>query len=171
MVLFPYILILFLSLFISNLTFELSEEKINILNEMIEKQMKEAKIDTLGLIITNKSSTVYQNIYSDNEKINGATPFVIGSVSKSFTSLGILKLNIDLNKTIDNYNLDKYISKEEGKIITISELLNHTSGLDSFSSKIFKERKGNMSYSNYGFALLGKIIEIESGKNYDIYIK
>ena len=167
---FPFILII-LSLFIGNLTFELSEEKINILNDMIERQMKEAKITTLGLIITNKNSTVYQNIFSNNEKINEATPFILGSVSKTFTSLGILKLNIDLNKTIDNYDLDKYISKEDGKSITVSELLNHTSGLDTFSSKINKESKGNLSYSNYGFALLGKIIELESKKKYDEYIK
>ena len=166
-----YSIFILLSLFISNLAFELSEEKINILNEMIERQMKEAKIETLGLIITNKKSTVYQNIYNGNEKINEATPFVIGSVSKSFTALGILKLNIDLKKTIDNYDLDEYISKENGKSITIAELLNHTSGLDSFSSKINKERKGKMTYSNYGYSLLGKIIQLESKKKYDEYIK
>ena len=170
MAFFPYFIILF-SLFLRNLNFELSEEKISILNEMIEKQMKQAKISTLGLIITNKNSTIYQNIYSDNEKINEDTPFIIGSVSKTFTSLGILKLNIDLNKTLENYDLDKYINKEDRKSITIAELLNHTSGLGSFSSKINKESKGNFSYSNYGFALLGKIIELESQKNYDIYIK
>ena len=99
-------LILF-SLFIFNFAYEISEEKIGILDDMIEKQMKSAKLNTLGLIITNKNSTIYQKIYGNNEKINENSPFILGSVSKSFTALGLLKLNIDLNKTIDNF-LIKY---------------------------------------------------------------
>ena len=164
-------LILF-SLFIFNFAYEISEEKIGILDDMIEKQMKSAKLNTLGLIITNKNSTIYQKIYGNNEKINENSPFILGSVSKSFTALGLLKLNIDLNKTIDNYkNLGEYINNEDAKNITIAELLNHTSGLERFGPKINKDIKGKFSYSNYGYALLGKIIEAESQKNYNDYLK
>ena len=51
-----------------------------------------------------------------------------------------------------------YIDEKDAKDITIGELLNHTSGLDSFSSKRPFE-KGIFHYYNYGYALLGKIIE------------
>ena len=171
MALFLFILILF-SVFIFNSAYNISEEKIVLLDDMIEKQMKSAKLNTLGLIITNKSSTIYQKIYSDNEKVNENTPFTIGSVSKSFTTLGLLKLNVDLNKTIDSYtNLKEYINNEDAKNITIGELLNHTSGLENFGPKVNKDIKGKYSYSNYGFALLGKIIEVESKKTYNDYMK
>lgn len=170
MVFFSSILI-FLSSFICSSTYELSEEKISKLDEIIESQMKMAKLNTLGLIVTNKSSTIYQKIYGDNDKVNETTPFVLGSVSKSFTTLGLLKLNVQLNKTLNEYNLKDYISEEDGKNIHISELLNHTSGLISFGPKVNNENKGKFVYSNYGFALLGKIIELESGKKYSQYMK
>ena len=167
---FPYFLILF-SLYVSKPDYELTEERIKIMNDFIKSQMKLAKVDTLGLIVTNKSKTIYQNIYGDNTKVSSTTPFVIGSVSKSFTALGLLKLNIPLNDTLDKYKLSNYINEEDSKKITVGELLNHSSGLISFGSKVINENKGNLSYSNYGYALLGKIIEEKSGKTYNEYMK
>ena len=63
-----------------------------------------------------------------------------------------------------------YIDEKDSKDITIGELLNHTSGLDSFSSKRRFE-KGIFHYSNYGYALLGKIIEKKIGGSYQDFIK
>ena len=65
-----------------------------ILNEMIQSQMKSARLNTVGFIITNKASTIFQNVYTEKDKASNTTPFILGSVSKSFTALGILKLNI-----------------------------------------------------------------------------
>ena len=170
MAFFPYFLILF-SLSLCNPTYELTEDRIEIMNNFIKSQMELAKVDTLGLIVTNKSKTIYKKIYGVNTKAIETTPFVLGSVSKSFTALGLLKLNIPLNDTLDKYKLGNYINEEDSKKITVGELLNHTSGLISFGSKVVNENKGNFSYSNYGFALLGKIIEEKSGKTYNEYMK
>jgi CubicO group peptidase (beta-lactamase class C family) len=170
MAFFPYFLILF-SLSLCNPTYELTEDRIEIMNNFIKSQMELAKVDTLGLIVTNKSKTIYKKIYGVNTKVIETTPFVLGSVSKSFTALGLLKLNIPLNDTLDKYKLGNYINEEDSKKITVGELLNHTSGLISFGSKVVNENKGNFSYSNYGFALLGKIIEEKSGKTYNEYMK
>ena len=52
------------SLFVYNTTFELTEDKIKILDEMIQSQMKKAKLNTVGVIITNKTSTIFQNVYT-----------------------------------------------------------------------------------------------------------
>ena len=49
--------------------------------------------------------------------------------------------------------LKTYIDEEYAKEITILELLNHTSGLQSFGPNRIN-KQGEMSYSNYGFALL-----------------
>ena len=162
--------IILISSFSSSNTFELSQERIKKLDEIINSSMKLAKLKTVGFIITNSTDTIYQNIYGETDKVNTKSPFVLGSVSKSFTSLALLHLNISLNKTLDKYGLKDYIKDDDAKLITISELLNHSSGLDSFSSNRIYE-KGYFNYSNYGFALLGKIIEKESKIKYEEYMK
>ena len=138
---------------------------------MINSQVKSAKLNTFGVIITNKTSTIFQKIYGENDKVTTTTPFIIGSISKCFTALGLLKSGEELNKTLDKFdNLKDYIKDEVAKEITVSELLNHTSGLESFGSHRIYE-KGYFNYSNYGYALLGKIIEKKSGMKYNKYME
>ena len=161
--------ITFLSLFINIFGYELSSNRIKILDSTINSLMDLAKLKTVGLIITNSNKTIYQNIYGETDKINTKSIFALGSVSKSFTALALLHLNISLDKTLDKFDLKDYINEEDSKEITVSELLNHSSGLDSFSSRRISKR-GNFSYSNYGYALLGKIIEKESKKSYHEYL-
>jgi CubicO group peptidase (beta-lactamase class C family) len=139
------------------------------LENVIKVQMERARMPTLGIIITDKNKTLYQNIFGKNTKANIQTPFILGSVSKSFSALAILKSNVSLNDTLDKYDLKDYIKKELAKNITISELLNHTSGLNSFSSDRSSER-GKFSYSNYGFSLLGKVIEKKKGMKYSEFM-
>ena len=162
-------LIFLISLFINSINYELSLDRIKKLDEIINYLMKQAKLKTVGFIITNSNNTIYQNIYGDIDKVTTKSPFILGSVSKSFTALGLLNLNISLNQTLNNYDLNDYINEKDAKDITISELLNHSSGLDSFSSHCIYN-KGYFNYSNYGFALLGKIIEKESNKKYEDYM-
>ena len=166
----PLFLIISIILLNNILSYELSEEKIEILNQLINEQMQLARLKTFGLIVTTSKETLYKNIFGQNDTITTKSPFIIGSLTKSFTALSLLYLNISLNQTIDKFSLDDYIDKEKAKNITISELLNHTSGLDAWSPKIIGE-KGNFYYSNFGFALLGKIIEKQSGQKYSEYIK
>ena len=139
------------------------------LENVIKVQMERARMPTLGIIITNKNKTLYQKIFGENTKANNQTPFILGSVSKSFTALAILKSNVLLNDTLDKYDLGDYIKKELSKNITISELLNHTSGLNVFSSDQLSPR-GKFSYSNYGFSLLGKVIEKKNGMKYSEFL-
>ena len=159
----------FLSLFINIFGYELNYYRIKILDSKINSLMELAKLKTVGIIITNSNKTIYQNIYGETDKVNTKSSFVLGSVSKTFTALALLYLNIPLNTTLDKFDLKDYINEEDSKEITVSELLNHSSGLDSFSSRRIS-KKGNFSYSNYGYALLGKIIEKESKKSYHEYL-
>ena len=159
----------FLSLFINIFGYELNSDRIKILDSTINSLMELAKLKTVGIIITNSNKTIYQNIYGETDKVNTKSSFVLGSVSKTFTALALLYLNIPLNITLDKFDLKDYIKEKDAKDITISELLNHSSGLNSFSSSIISKR-GTFSYSNYGYALLGKIIEKESKKSYHDYL-
>ena len=162
---FSFFIIILFNLLIFNSAYDLSEEKIEKLDKMIESQRKLAKVHTIGLIVTNKNKTIHAKIYGDDNKVNDNTPFIIGSLSKSFSALAVLKLKIDINSTLDKFNLKEYIDEENARKVTVGQLLNHTSGLVSFGPQIAYE-PGVHSYSNYGYGLLGKIIESKCEKNY-----
>ena len=162
---FSFFILIIISLFTNNLAYILSEERKKTLEDMVESQRKLAKLHTFALVVTNKTNTIFEGIFGDDKKVNEKTPFIIGSVSKSFTALALLKLGVDINKTLDQFELKKYIDEKDAKKITVAELLHHTSGLQSFGLR-FAYEKGKFSYSNYGYDLLGKIIELECKKKY-----
>lgn len=122
------------------------------------------------------------------------TKFRLGSISKQFTALLIVKLaedgKIKLDVPITTYLPD--YPKENGSKITIHNLLTHTSGIPNYTSapNFFKDKARNpytpevfvktfsslpleftpgekFSYSNSGYFLLGYIIEKISGKTYE----
>ena len=123
------------------------------------------------------------------------TKFRIGSITKQFTAACILQL-IEQGKL----NLDDKLSKfipgfPKGDIVTLHMLLNHTSGIASYTDQpefikvatqtfsndsmisFFKSRPYNFSpgtkfqYNNSGFFVLGYIIEKVSGQSYDNYLR
>ena len=125
------------------------------------------------------------------------TQFCIGSMNKMFTSVAILQLvgqgKLALDKPIASYWPD-YPNKDLASRVTIRELLSHTGGTgDIFTPEYEAHRMetrtladyvvlfGNrpvrfepgtrMEYSNYGFILLGRIIELVSGEPYEKYVR
>ena len=125
------------------------------------------------------------------------TQFCIGSMNKMFTAVAILQLveqgKLALDKPIATYWPD-YPNHALATQVTIRELLNHTGGTgDIFTQeyeahrletrtladyvKLFGSRPvafvpgTRFEYSNYGFILLGRIIEIVSGEPYQSYVR
>lgn len=125
------------------------------------------------------------------------TQFCIGSMNKMFTAVAILQLleqgKLALDKPIAAYWPD-YPNHDLAERVTIRELLSHTGGTgDIFTPeyeahrldtrtlagyvKLFGSRPvrfdpgTRMEYSNYGFILLGRIIEIVSGESYNNYVR
>ena len=122
------------------------------------------------------------------------TLFRIASLTKQFTATAILKLQeenlLDVNDFLATY-LPDY---PKGEQITIHRLLNHTAGIPSFTNFEDFEAKKRMameldeliawfrdrpfdftpgerySYSNSGYAVLTKIIEIVSKLTYADYL-
>lgn len=119
--------------------------------------------------------------------------FRLGSITKQFTALVIMQLvqegKIELDKKISDY-LD-YYRKDTGDKVTIDQLLTHTSGIPSYTSKpgffqnaarkyytpddLVKELCSDdfefqpgaqFSYNNSGYIILGAIIEKITGKSY-----
>lgn len=123
--------------------------------------------------------------------------FRIGSITKQFTAVAILQLveqqKIKLNDSIQKF-IKNYHSK--GKIITIENLLTHTSGIKpyegidakvpnairvDFSPEILIDSLDKLpldfvpgskyQYCNSNYFLLGKIIEEVSGQKYQTYLQ
>lgn len=110
--------------------------------------------------------------YSDfkaKTKIDSNTVFAIGSVSKQFTAVLVL-LQVQQGKLNVDDKVSKYLKEFQNKEyenITIHQLLNHTSGLNTLGGKLQFKSGTDFFYSNDGFNTLGKIVEKVSGKSYD----
>ncbi|WNG50444.1 serine hydrolase [Archangium minus] len=120
------------------------------------------------------------------------TKFRIGSVTKQFTAMVILQLVAEGKLALED-KLTKHLPdyrKDTGERVTIAQLLNHTSGIPSYTSPAFfqndsrdpysvadfvkKFASGDLefepgtkySYNNSGYFLLGAIIEKLTGMSY-----
>ncbi|MBT1155292.1 beta-lactamase family protein [Aminobacter anthyllidis] len=125
------------------------------------------------------------------------TKFRIGSMNKMFTAVAVLQLveagKLGLDEPIGTY-LSSYPSKDIAKKVTVRNLLTHTGGTgDIFGSEFDKNRLNlrtiddyialygkraplfapgaGQRYSNYGFILLGALIEKASGMSYEDYVR
>ncbi|MDP9414224.1 MAG: beta-lactamase family protein [Pseudomonadota bacterium] len=125
------------------------------------------------------------------------TKFRIGSANKMFTAIGALQLvekgKLTLDAPVGTY-LREYPNAQFAKTVTIRQLLSHTGGAgDIFTPEYQAKRnevrtladyvtlfgnrapdtspEGKNAYSNYGFVLLGRIIEVVSGEDYYSYVQ
>jgi CubicO group peptidase (beta-lactamase class C family) len=125
------------------------------------------------------------------------TSFRIGSMNKMFTATAVMQLvqdgKIDLDKPFGTYITD-YPNKDVSSAVTIRQLLTHTGGTgDIFGPKFDKNRLklrtlqdyidlygkrpllfkpgAKFDYSNYGFVLLGAVVEKVSGQSYYDYVR
>jgi D-alanyl-D-alanine carboxypeptidase len=126
-----------------------------------------------------------------------ATRFRIGSMNKMFTAVATLQLVEAHKLALDDpvgQHLPDYPNKEVAARVTVRHLLTHTGGTGDIFGPEFEEhrlqlrehrdylklygRRGlthepgaRFEYSNYGFVLLGAIIERVSRMLYDDYVR
>lgn len=129
--------------------------------------------------------------------VSAATRFRMASLGKMFTAVAILQLADAKRLTLDDplsRHLPEYPNKAVAEAITLRQLLNHTSGTGevfgdhfpkiseslkthrdywgSFASKELAFDPGTQEgYSNYGYILLGSVIEAVSGQSYYDYVE
>jgi hypothetical protein len=126
-----------------------------------------------------------------------ATRFRIGSMNKMFTAVATLQLveagKLKLDDPIGQH-LPNYPNKEVAAKVTVRHLLTHTGGTGDIFGPEFDQHRlqlrehrdylklygsrglthepgARFEYSNYGFVLLGALIEHVSGGSYDDYIR
>lgn len=125
------------------------------------------------------------------------TKFRLGSMNKMFTATAVLQLveagKIQLDAPLGKYVPD-YPNKEVASKVTIHQLLTHTGGTGDFFGPEFEAHRlelhtlqdyvtllGNRAprfepgskfeYSNFGFIVLGVVIERVSGQSYYDYVE
>lgn len=122
--------------------------------------------------------------------------FRIGSVTKQFAAAALLKL-VEAGKVSLSDPLSKYVADyPNGDAITVLQLLNHTSGVKSYTGMegvmsgpirldlstaalidFFKNEPvdfapgSDWAYNNSGYVLLGAVIEAASGMSWDAYME
>ncbi len=141
------------------------------IDDYLQKCVENANIPAMSVSIVNKNKVLFLGNYGQCESSD--TPFLLGSVSKSFTAICIMQLaeqqKIDLAATVSTYLSDT----TDGDKITVSQLLNHTSGLgehQTLEDHKIVNKQGVHHYANVNYSLLGEIIEAVSGKSYPEYI-
>lgn len=128
---------------------------------------------------------------SSGAKITPETRFNLGSINKTFTALAIAQLIQEGRVSLDD-RLAKFLpdhpNAEAAAKITIRQLISHRGGVAQFMGADFgggtvaemAQRVGRepqafepgaqQQYSNGGYVLLGRVVEVVSGKSYEDYV-
>jgi len=154
-----------------------------------------------SILVAKNGQTIYKNGFGmANLEVGVKTApkhvFEIGSITKQFTAVSILMLE-EQGKLSLNDEITKFIPDypTQGKIITIHHLLNHTSGIKSYTNiasfrsnaridmtptELIDKFKNEpmefdpgteFNYNNSGYVILGHIIEVVSGLSYADFIQ
>ena len=193
-------IIIFINLILSiNLSGQ-EKSKISGLDNYISNIFRILQVDTMpgaSLLVSQNGNIIFQKGfgYADIEKKIPVTPdtkFKIGSISKQFTAVAILKLKVEGKIKIED-KLSKYLPGfPRGNEVTIYQLLTHTSGIHDYNFQPnldvnkpiapqalleiiekfpFDFNPGeHYQYSNSGYFILGYIVSQLSGKTLGEYL-
>jgi CubicO group peptidase (beta-lactamase class C family) len=138
----------------------------------------------------------YANLGKQTPVIPGETVFRVGSVSKVFTATAAMQLieggKLDLHANVNQYLTNFKVKDPFPRPVTLAELLTHSAGLDASVIGIAARRPSQVvplgtflarkmppvmmspgkvySYSSFGFALEGYLVQKISGEPFDTYI-
>jgi len=168
----------------------------DLLSIRIDDYLKQSKANGFsGAVLVAKNDSVIINkgfgfADKENNVLNKPnTVYDICSLSKQFTGAAIVKL-VEDNKLKLEDSISTFFDNlpEDKKGITIHQLLTHSAGFghggtddfdltpkDIYFSDLFEEQLlfspgSQYSYSNSGYSILGRIIELSSGQDYETYL-
>lgn len=167
----------------------------------IQAQMQAIRIPGAALGIIHGNQIVHLKAFgvagADGRAVTPQTPFIIGSLTKSFTALGIMQLveagKIDLETPVQRYlPWFKVVDPAASSAITIRDLLNQDSGISSAADLKFSNNTSasnaalvrelsktslatppgtKFAYANINYVILGLVLEAVSGQSYADYVQ
>ncbi|SEK36312.1 CubicO group peptidase, beta-lactamase class C family [Aquimarina amphilecti] len=169
--------------------------------DAIVSSMYSAEEPGISILVAKEGKSIYRKAFGKanlelDVSLKPENVFEIGSITKQFTAVAILMLEEQGKLTIDD-EITKYIPDypTNDKKITIHHLLNHTSGIKSYTGMasfmesartdmtptelidVFKNEPMDFDpgeefrYNNSGYILLGHIIEVITKDTYENYIE
>jgi CubicO group peptidase (beta-lactamase class C family) len=174
------------------------------IERFVQEEMAAQRIPGLALGIVKDDRIAYMRGFGkaddSGRAVTPRTPFIIGSLSKSFTALAIMQLvearRVELDAPVQRYLPWFRVADEEASAkITVRHLLNQTSGLSTKTGRSF-QGSGDTSdgalekavrklstaeltapvgakhqYSTINYSVLGLIVQTVSGQPYETYIQ
>lgn len=170
-------------------------------DDYITARMGAARLPGLSVAIVQDDQIVYLKGYgradASGRAVTPQTPFIIGSISKTFTALAAMQLveasKVDLDAPVQRYLPWFRVADPAASVqITVRNLLNHTSGLpqkaDTFlwtdqdngvlertvrylKTVALARPVGTFGYSNANYQILGLIIQTVSDQSYEAYVE
>jgi len=148
------------------------------------------------VLVVRNSKTVFERSYGMANRAAGiaadtATVYNLGSITKQFTAAAILRLE-ELGKLRTTDTVGRFFptAPPDKRGITLHQLLTHTAGFasdysptdyelttrDEYVRRMFaatlKSKPGaSFSYANSGYSLLAAIVEIVTGKDYEVALR
>jgi CubicO group peptidase (beta-lactamase class C family) len=171
------------------------------LDNFLECKRRSLGLPGLAVAVVCNGRVVYQRglgTAAPGLPVTAQTPFVIGSISKSFTSLAIMQLaergKLSLDATVQQYVPWFRVNDPEASAkITVRHLLTHTSGISRFAGRALLAGRGGNSieqsvralhtlkltrpvgsafqYSNTNYLIAGLVIEVVSGQSFAEYVE
>lgn len=146
-------------------------------DSMLAQNVEKYHVPAMAVVEVSSDEVLFEGCYG--ECTSPDQDFIIGSLSKSFTAVAIMQLveegEVDLDASISEY-LECTSWFKEGtsyEHITVRDLLNQTSGLDTYArlgSLESTSSYGSHVYANANYSLLGLIVENVTGMAYEDYM-
>jgi CubicO group peptidase (beta-lactamase class C family) len=174
------------------------------IESFVQDEMAAQRIPGLALGIVEGDRIAYVRGFGraddSGSEVTPQTPFIIGSVSKSFTALAVMQLveaqRVELDAPVQRYVSWFRVADEKASAeITVRHLLNHTSGLSTKTGRSF-QGDGDTSdtaleqavrkldsaeltapvgskhqYSTVNYSVLGLIVQTVAGQSYESYVQ
>ena len=174
------------------------------IERFVQDEMAAQRIPGLALGIVDNDKITYLRGFGkaddSGRPVTPSTPFIIGSLSKSFTALSIMQLveegKVDLDAPVQRYLPWFRVADERASAeITVRHLLNQTSGLSTKTGRSF-QGNGDISdaalektvrklssvaltapvgktyqYSTVNYAVLGLVVQTVAGRSYESYVQ
>jgi len=178
------------------------QQSLTQIDTYLQSKMRELRLPGLALAIVQDDQVIYQRGFGkadpSGRAVTPQTPFVLGSLSKSFTALAIMQLveagKINLDAPVQRYlPWFRVADLDASARVTIRHLLTHTSGISKYKGRALLGGRGGKTleqtvrelnkarltqpvgttfqYSNSNYAVLGLIVQVVSGEPYETSIQ